>query len=80
MQQKGIGIIVILLGGTTLLWGQTDTPKLTAAEEQVLRSSAAPNADTLLQVSKGQFNIHFSQVQLSNWAAGGQSNISLLNQ
>ena len=78
MQHKGIGIIAILLGWTTLIWGQTDTPKLTAAEEQALRSSAAPTTDTLLQVSKGEFNIHFSQVQLSNWAAGGQSNISLL--
>jgi hypothetical protein len=78
MQHKGIGIIAILLGWTTLVWGQTDTPKLTAAEEQALRSSAAPTTDTLLQVSKGEFNIHFSQVQLSNWAAGGQSNISLL--
>ena len=78
MQHKGIGIIAILLGWTTLVWGQTDTPKLTTAEEQALRSSAAPTTDTLLQVSKGEFNIHFSQVQLSNWAAGGQSNISLL--
>lgn len=59
-------------------WTQTDTPKLTAAEEKALRSSAAPTTDTLLQVRKGQFNIHFSQVQLSNWAAGGQSNLSLL--
>ena len=36
MQHKGIGIIAILLGWTTLVWGQTDTPKLTAAEEQGL--------------------------------------------
>ena len=78
MHQKAIGITLALLGWATLTWGQTDTPKLTAAEEKALRSSAAPTTDTLLQVSKGQFNIHFSQVQLSNWAAGGQSNISLL--
>lgn len=57
---------------------QTITPKLTAAEEKALRNSAAPTTDTLLWMRQGTFNIHFSQVQLSNWAAGGQSNISLL--
>ncbi len=78
MLKKGHLIALIFLGWNTLVLGQTDTPKLTAAEEKALRNSAAPATDTLLRVSKGQFNIHFSQVQLSNWAAGGQSNISLL--
>lgn len=58
--------------------GQTVTPQLTPAEEKALRNSVAPMKDTLLQERIGQFNVHFSQVQLSNWAAGGQSNISLL--
>ncbi len=78
MHYKAIGLALVSLGWTALSSGQTDTPKLSAAEENTLRSSAAPTSDTLLQVSKGQFNIHFSQVQLSNWAAGGQSNLSLL--
>ena len=78
MLKKGHLSALIFLAWNALSLGQTDTPKLTAAEEKALRNSAAPATDTLLRVSKGQFNIHFSQVQLSNWAAGGQSNLSLL--
>ncbi len=57
---------------------QSVTPNLTNAEESALRKSAAPPVDTILWESKGLINIHFSQVQLNNWAAGGQSNLSLL--
>ena len=62
----------------TITHAQTVTPTLTAAEESALRNSAAPHQDTVLWLSKGLINIHFSQVQLNNWAAGGQSNLSLL--
>jgi len=62
----------------TITHAQTVTPTLTAAEESALRNSAAPPQDTVLWLSKGLINIHFSQVQLNNWAAGGQSNLSLL--
>ena len=62
----------------TITLAQTVTPTLTAAEESALRNSAAPPQDTVLWLSKGLINIHFSQVQLNNWAAGGQSNLSLL--
>ena len=60
------------------LLAQTVSTKLTPEEEKALRSPAAPSTDTLLYNRSGQFNVHFSQVQLSNWAAGGQSNFSLL--
>ena len=63
---------------STITHAQTVTPTLTAAEESALRNSAAPPQDTVLWLSKGLINIHFSQVQLNNWAAGGQSNLSLL--
>ena len=62
----------------TITHAQTVTPTLTAAEESALRNSAAPPQDTVLWLSKGLINIHFSQVQLNNWAAGWQSNLSLL--
>ncbi|HBP45753.1 MAG TPA: hypothetical protein DD635_07600 [Flavobacteriales bacterium] len=78
MHQTVIAMTLCLMGWPILNWGQTDTPKLTAAEEKAMRSAAALASDTLIQESMGLFNIHFSQVQLSNWAAGGQSNISLL--
>ena len=59
---------------------QSITKPLTAVEEKALRmeSSPVPAKDTLLWVHKGQFGVQFSQVYLSNWAAGGQSNLSLL--
>ena len=60
------------------MWAQTISTKLTPEEEKALRNSAAPSNDTLLYIRTGQFHVHFSQVQLSNWAAGGQSNLSLL--
>jgi hypothetical protein len=60
------------------LLAQTVSTKLTPEEEKALRSPAAPSTDTLLYNRTGEFNVHFSQVQLSNWAAGGQSNFSLL--
>lgn len=71
-------LTLALVMSHTNVHAQTLTPKLTAAEETALRNSAAPPQDTILWSSKGLINIHFSQVQLSNWAAGGQSNLSLL--
>jgi hypothetical protein len=83
MKGKGIKITIAVAMLTlhhlcTITLAQTVTPTLTAAEESALRNSAAPPQDTVLWLSKGLINIHFSQVQLNNWAAGGQSNLSLL--
>ena len=71
-------VIVILNHISYVGYAQTVTPTLTPAEENALRNSAAPSQDTILWSSSGLINIHFSQVQLNNWAAGGQSNLSLL--
>ena len=64
----------------TSLWAQTPKPSLTPAEEKALRAAAAPAEikDTTMYARVGKFNVHFSQVYLSNWAAGGQSNLSLI--
>ena len=83
MKGKGIKTTIVVSMLTlhhlcTITHAQTVTPTLTAAEESALRNSAAPPQDTVLWLSKGLINIHFSQVQLNNWAAGGQSNLSLL--
>ena len=83
MKGKGIKITIavamlMLHHLCTITHAQTVTPTLTAAEENALRNSAAPPQDTVLWLSKGLINIHFSQVQLNNWSAGGQSNLSLL--
>jgi len=67
-------------GPATSLWAQTPKPSLTPAEEKALRAAAAPAEikDTTMYARVGKFNVHFSQVYLSNWAAGGQSNLSLI--
>ena len=83
MERKGrramlVLVIVVLNHISYVGYAQTVTPKLTPAEENALRNSAAPSQDTILWSSSGLINIHFSQVQLNNWAAGGQSNLSLL--
>ena len=60
-------LTLALVMSHTNVHAQALTPKLTAAEETALRNSAAPPQDTILWSSKGLINIHFSQVQLSNW-------------
>ncbi len=63
-----------------LLSAQSITKPLTPTEEKALRmeSSPVPPTDTLMWEHVGQFGVQFSQVYLRNWAAGGQSNLSLL--
>ncbi|MBV42648.1 MAG: hypothetical protein CL834_06405 [Crocinitomicaceae bacterium] len=83
MERRGmramlVSVIVVLNHISYVGYAQTVTPTLTPAEENALRNSAAPSQDTILWSSSGLINIHFSQVQLNNWAAGGQSNLSLL--
>ncbi|MDA0912317.1 MAG: DUF3078 domain-containing protein [Bacteroidetes bacterium] len=75
--RSALHILTILIVTSAAL-PQTGVAQLTPAEEKALRNSAAPPVDTVLKSRTGQFNVHFSQVQLSNWAAGGQSNVSLL--
>ena len=72
--------LVGLLGVSLQATSQTVTKALTAAEENALRMAAspAPIADTVLWKSEGVVNLQFSQVHLKNWAAGGQSNLSLM--
>lgn len=76
-------ILLILVMG---VWGVADlacqapTPTLTAAEEKALRAAAPPAEfkDTTIFARVSKINVQFSQVHLSNWAAGGQSNLSLI--
>lgn len=72
--------LVGLLGVSLQATSQTVTKTLTAAEENALRMAAspAPIVDTVLWKSEGVVNVQFSQVHLKNWAAGGQSNLSLM--
>ena len=51
---------------------------LDAKAEQVLRESLVEHPDSVYRQSETAINIQFSQVQLSQWAAGGQSSASLI--
>ena len=57
-----------------------NSPRLTADEEKALRAApVAPDApDTTVWLTNGKLDINFAQVFLNNWAAGGQSTLSLI--
>jgi hypothetical protein len=60
---------------------QPDSPKLSAAEENALRQPPFVQplpADSVRWVHRGKLDIQFSQAHFNQWAAGGQSNLSLL--
>lgn len=71
---------VLVFCGVADLAAQAPKPTLTAAEEKALRAAAPPAEikDTTIYARVSKFNVQFSQVHLSNWAAGGQSNLSLI--
>jgi hypothetical protein len=61
----------------TSAWGQAISP-LPSSEESRLRSPVIGDADSVYYNHETLINVQFSQVQLSQWAAGGQSSASLI--
>ena len=59
------------MGGLLGAWGQSIARPLPSATETKLRAPVYHKHETLV-------NVQFSQVQLSQWAAGGQSSASLI--
>ncbi len=61
------------------VWGQS-SPRLTADEEKEFRTIPTPPevSDTVIWAQGGKWDVNFSQVYLHNWAAGGQSTLSLI--
>ena len=59
-------------------WGQGPAVPLDANAEKVLRESIVEHPDSVYRKSETAINVQFSQVQLSQWAAGGQSSASLI--
>ena len=68
-----LGVVAFSCG-----FGQGTTLPLDAKAEQVLRESLVEHPDSVYRQSETAINIQFSQVQLSQWAAGGQSSASLI--
>ena len=72
--------LLLALGAGTLcqVFGQGPTLPLDSKAEQVLRESIVEHPDSVYQKSETAINVQFSQVQLNQWAAGGQSSASLI--
>ena len=61
-----------------ITWGQGADLPLGAKDEQNLRSNLVEHPDSVYRKAETLINVQFSQVQLSQWAAGGQSSTSLI--
>ena len=71
-----------VIGLMALAWGnlaaQSIVTPLGSGEETRLRAPVVSDADTVYQKHETLINVQFSQVQLSQWAAVGQSSASLI--
>lgn len=59
-------------------WGQSIGTPLPTATETKLRAPVVGDVDSVYHEHETLVNVQFSQVQLSQWAAGGQSSASLI--
>ena len=66
------------MGGLWGAWGQSIATPLPSATETKLRAPVVGDADSVYHKQETLVNVQFSQVQLSQWAAGGQSSASLI--
>ena len=74
---KKIASLTIAMLAVSGSWGQAISP-LPSSEETRLRSPVIGDADSVYYKHETLINVQFSQVQLSQWAAGGQSSASLI--
>ena len=74
---KTIASLTTVVLGVSCSWGQAISP-LPSSEESRLRSPVIGDADSVYYKQETLINVQFSQVQLSQWAAGGQSSASLI--
>ncbi|MEY3009579.1 MAG: hypothetical protein RLZZ314_221 [Bacteroidota bacterium] len=77
---QGRCLLVVLLVCLSVAQGgaQTLTTPLPSTDESKLRAPVVGDADSVYHKHETLVNIQFSQVQLSQWAAGGQSSASLI--
>ena len=71
----GVAFALCCFGQTR---GQDLTTPLPTKEESKLRSPVIGDADSVYHKQETLVNVQFSQVQLNQWAAGGQSSASLI--
>ena len=78
MNLRKVTSLLTFLGVFWGAWGQSITTPLPSATETKLRAPVVGDADSVYHKHETLVNVQFSQVQLSQWAAGGQSSASLI--
>ena len=78
MNLRKVSSLLTFIGVVWGAWGQSIATPLPSATETKLRAPVVGNADSVYHKHETLVNVQFSQVQLSQWAAGGQSSASLI--
>ena len=71
-------LLALAFGASLHVWGQGSDAPLDPKAEEGLRGSLVEDPDSIYRKSETSINVQFSQVQLNQWAAGGQSSASLI--
>ena len=71
-------LLTLAFGASLHVWGQGSDAPLDPKAEEGLRGSLVEHPDSIYRKSETSINVQFSQVQLNQWAAGGQSSASLI--
>lgn len=71
-------LLILGMGASVCVFGQVSDAPLDAKAEAGLRGPIVEHPDSIYRKSETSINVQFSQVQLSQWAAGGQSSASLI--
>ena len=78
MNLRKVISLLTFMGSWWGAWGQSIGTPLPTATENKLRAPVVGHIDSVYHEHETLVNVQFSQVQLSQWAAGGQSSASLI--
>lgn len=78
MNLRKVISLLTFMGSWWGAWGQSIGTPLPTATETKLRAPVVGDVDSVYHEHETLVNVQFSQVQLSQWAAGGQSSASLI--
>ncbi len=78
MNLRKVISLLTFMGSWWGAWGQSIGTPLPTATETKLRAPVVGHVDSVYHEHETLVNVQFSQVQLSQWAAGGQSSASLI--
>ena len=78
MNLRKVISLLTFMGSWWGAWGQSIGTPLPTATETKLRAPVVGDVDSVYHEHETLVNVQFSQVQLSQWAAGGQGSASLI--